>query len=161
MIYTNPYVAAVSQEKMHLWLDGMVDETDEDEEGNLVPSLAAMCGKHIEDMTFPGGVDPHAQPASETWAEGLIDLLGDNRICEECRTRAAVYFDRQGEVTLAATSADVPECPKCEDSGRDSFKRKAAITNIVQRADKTVVERSIECHECGHEWEDHVDMRDL
>lgn len=164
MIYTNPYPNAASEdrdEQMHLWLDGMVDETDEDEEGRLVPQLSAMCGLHLADMAFPGSVEPHVKPASETWAEGLIDLLGDQRLCEECRTRAAVYFDRQDEVTLKATNHEVPECPECEEAGRDSFKRKAHLANIVSKEEGTMVERVLECDECGHEWEDEIDMEAL
>lgn len=166
MIYTNPYpperaIDDGEDPAMHVWLEGMVDETDEDEEERLVPQLSAMCGVHVEDLHWPGDIEPHVKPANETWANSLVDLLGHSKLCEECRTRAAVYFDRQEDVTLTAQTHDVPECPECEKAGRDSFKRTATIANIVQREDKTVVERAVECDECGHEWESHVDMGDL
>lgn len=173
MIYTNPYPNATSDakdEQMHLWLDGMVGEEEKvqlyDEDGNeegvqVVPSLAALCGLSIDELAFPGSVEPHVKPASETWADGLIDLLGDNRLCEECRTRAAVYFDRQDEVTLKATNHEVPVCPECDEDGRDAFKRKAHLANIVSKKEGTVVERALECNECGHEWEDEIGMEAL
>jgi len=155
MIYTNIMAESHDTEAaMHLWLDGMIDESDEDERGLLVPSLTALCGAHLE----PTDEDPqpYVEPANETWAESLVDLLGDKRLCEECRTRAAVYFDRQEDVTLTANTHGVPECPECE-----SNERTATITNIVQREDKTVVERTVTCNECDHKWEDHVDMGGL
>lgn len=147
--------ADTTLDETHLWLEGMVEEAEDGPE----TELGALCGTTLLDLGYEHN---HAiRPASNTWADGLIDLLGDNRLCEECRTRAAVYFDRQGEVTLKATSHEVPVCPVCEEDGREPYKRKAELTNIVSKEEGTVVERALECDECGHEWEDEVSMEAL
>lgn len=143
MIYTShPDLA----EEVHLWLDDMVAEvhTDHDEDGtpearHWEATGASLCGVEV---------DRNLTPARETWAEGVMDLLGTTGVCEECRTRCALYYDMATEVTLSCTSGYY-QCENCTTtSGEPALRR--VFTN---EDDETCVDLHVTCVDCGHEWD--------
>jgi len=143
-------------EEVHLWLDDMAEQVagDLDEDGTpesrtFEPTTSAMCG---EEPDLHGG---SLTPASETWASNVMDLLGTTGVCEECRTRVALYYDMADEVTLDATSDGVPVCPECESIYRTATLRRV-YTDTVDGSTEAIATRHHGCDECGHEWETDV-----
>lgn len=132
-------------EDLHLYLDDMVEETSE---GEPVAVGAALCGTTHEDHGFDEEELWHVKAASETWASNVMDLLGDTRTCEACRTRCALYYDMAEDVTLSVTSGYIT-CEECgTTTGKPTLKRVWTDEDGTSMADLDV-----ECHECNEEWE--------
>lgn len=135
--------------EVHLWLDDMVEEIhgDFDEDGTpesrtFEPTGVSMCG---EEPDLHGG---SLTPASETWANNVMDLLGTTGVCEECRTRVALYYDMADEVTLSCVSGYYA----CEECGTTAGE--PALTRVfTDDEDATIVDLHVTCAECGHEWD--------
>jgi len=135
---------------IHVWLKKHVTPKHPARETKVfVSSHPAMCGAELDDLPFPGGVEPQLKPANEaTWAEEVMDLLGDNRMCEECRTRLAVYHGLTDQVTLWASSAvETDRCGECEVSAAYHIE---GVHGGGEESRGRVV-RQAYCPECGRD----------
>ena len=136
-------------EEVHLYLDDMVQEVhgDHDEDGTpesrtFEPEGAAVCG--ADPQVGMAGLTP----ASETWASNVMDLLGTNGVCEDCRTRVALYYDMAEDVTLSVTSGYIT----CKECGTTTGK--PTLTRVWRDEDGTsMADLDVRCHECDEEWE--------
>lgn len=81
------------------------------------PEGPALCGHDLAANweEAEDGDTYHVLPANELdGVASLTDLLNLRRdVCEECRTRAAVYYDVVDEVDLWAKTALLDECGAC------------------------------------------------
>lgn len=118
MIYSSPVEhPEYDDEEIHLWLDEMVKSWEHEVFGTQFdPEGAALCGHDLAahwEQTEDGDTY-YVEPAKERpGVSSLVDLLNHPSVCEECKTRASVYYDVVDEVDLWAKTALLDECGAC------------------------------------------------
>lgn len=122
MIYINPVKSEAGYAELHhLWLGHQVKAGNHEVYGTRYnPDTPAMCGFDLSDRWNPHDeVDPYLIPANETTVSDVHALLREGDLCEDCRTRMAIYLGIEEEVGLWAFDVDTPDktCPTCNDPG--------------------------------------------
>lgn len=151
MIFINTYGDAILKNGghgIHVWLQESVQRVP-GAEGEHVTG-PAMCGRELEDMPFPGSVTPTVVQANSVWADSLLKYLQEeDRMCEECRVRAAVYLGLIEDVPVWARTVETDRCGECStDHGDGEVVAEYRIEGV--KGEGMVVRRA-ECPECGRE----------
>lgn len=135
MIFINEYGEAALKNGgrgIHVWLQDDVERTMD---GKYRTDEPAMCGAELAGLPVPGSVDPAITPASEVWADSILTYLQEeDRMCEECRVRAAVYLGLIEDVEVWARTVETDQCGECGVSAEYRIEGVKGEGKVVRRA---------------------------
>ena len=150
MIYTSPLDQPAHEDTVvHLWLEDMVEDAIVEGKGAYLPEEPALCGHDLREH-WDHDEEDHAylEPAKEApMADSLTDLLTSKAVCEECKTRAAVYYDVVDEAALWAKTSVLSRCSSCDVD---------LVAEILGVKGEGLVKRRTFCPLCDYETEDEV-----